>query len=179
MISLSAVFYLIVIMFAMIGAMRGWAKEIIVTLSAVLALFILAVLERYVPQAKQFFDIKNGVTYFWFHTAIILVLVFFGYQTPNIPKFSTTKFAREKLSDMLLGGGLGALNGVIIAGSIWYFLDQVHYPFGKFMIPPRTDLPGFDSFKSLLPLLVPRWLGIPMIFFVVILFTIFVLVVII
>lgn len=177
MISLPAVFYLLMILFAVIGAMRGWAKEILVTFSAILALFILAVLERYVPQAKEFLDIKNGISYFWTRTAVIVALIFFGYQTPNIPKFSASKFAREKLSDMLLGFVLGALNGFLIVGSIWYFLDQAHYPFNKYLVAPRADLPGFEAVKSLLPLLAPRWLGIPAIFFAVILFAVFVLVV--
>ena len=38
MISLAVVFWMYVILFAIIGGMRGWAKEILVTFSVILAL---------------------------------------------------------------------------------------------------------------------------------------------
>ncbi|MFZ5810237.1 MAG: hypothetical protein ACOY16_13215 [Chloroflexota bacterium] len=177
MISLPAAFWLLVVLFAVIGAMRGWAKELLVTFSGILALFILAVLERYVPPVRAFLDVKNGTPVFWTRTIILLVLVFFGYQTPNLPKFSGAKFARERLSDLLLGLVLGAANGFLIVGTIWYFLEQSGYPFPKYIIPPKPDLPGYEAAKDLIPMLAPRWLGIPAIFFAVILFALFVLVV--
>ena len=49
MVSLNFFFFCFLILFAIIGAMRGWAKEMLVTFSAILALFIITVLEAYVP----------------------------------------------------------------------------------------------------------------------------------
>lgn len=177
MISLPAAFWMLVILFGVIGAMRGWAKELLVTFSAILALFILAVLERYVPPVRAFLDVKNGTPVFWTKTIILIALVFFGYQTPNLPKFAGAKFARERLSDLLLGLVLGSLNGFLIVGTIWFFLEQSGYPFSKYIIAPSPQYPGFEAAKDLIPLLAPRWLGIPTIFFAVILFALFVLVV--
>ena len=49
MISLSVLFWIYVIMFALIGAMRGWAKEVLVTSGVIVALFLVTILETFVP----------------------------------------------------------------------------------------------------------------------------------
>ncbi len=49
MVSLIVVFWMYVILFAIIGAMRGWARELLVAFSVILALFIISVLENFVP----------------------------------------------------------------------------------------------------------------------------------
>ncbi len=49
MISLDVIFWMFVVLFAIIGLMRGWAKELLVTFAVILALFIITVLENYVP----------------------------------------------------------------------------------------------------------------------------------
>lgn len=48
MLSLTFVFYLFVFVLAVIGIMRGWAKETLVIISTILALFIIFVFENYV-----------------------------------------------------------------------------------------------------------------------------------
>jgi len=53
MISLLYVFFIFVAFMAIIGAVRGWAKETLVLFSALLALFIIVVLDQYVPVYKQ------------------------------------------------------------------------------------------------------------------------------
>jgi len=49
MVSLIVVFWMYVILFATIGAMRGWARELLVAFSVILALFITSVVENFVP----------------------------------------------------------------------------------------------------------------------------------
>lgn len=177
MMSLASVFWLFVFLFAMIGAMRGWAKELLVTFSVIIALFILSVLEKYVPPIKVYFSSANSVQVFWTRVIMLLVLVFFGYQTPNITKFAGNRFARERLSDTLLGLVIGAVNGFLLIGSLWYFIEQSNYPYPNFVSPPDTTTAIGVSAKELLPYLAPRWLGIPTIFFAVALFSLFVLMV--
>jgi len=53
MISLVYVFYIFVGLAAVIGAVRGWAKETLVLISALLALFIIFVFESYVGVYQQ------------------------------------------------------------------------------------------------------------------------------
>ena len=48
MISLVVLFGIFIVLFAVIGAMRGWAKELLVTSAVVLGLFLNAILETYI-----------------------------------------------------------------------------------------------------------------------------------
>ena len=56
MVSLSVLFYIFIFIFALIGAIRGWAKEVTATFSAVLALFILTVMQNYIPAVKSYLE---------------------------------------------------------------------------------------------------------------------------
>ena len=49
MISLSVLFWMYLLLFGVIGALRGWAKEILVLFSLFLALFLDAIVMKYVP----------------------------------------------------------------------------------------------------------------------------------
>jgi len=167
MMTLTFTFWLFVALFAVIGTMRGWAKELLVTASAILSIFVLSVLERYVPPVRDFLALPNGAPEFWMRTGVMVFLVFFGYQTPNIQKIAGAKFAREKLSDSLLGLFLGAVNGFLIVGAIWYFMHQSGYPFPKYISAPTADNPMSAPALRLIPYLAPNWLGIPVIYFVV------------
>jgi lysylphosphatidylglycerol synthetase-like protein (DUF2156 family) len=177
MVYLNFIFYCFVILFAIIGAMRGWAKEMMVTASAVLALFIITVLETYVKGLSQTFATQGSTAQFWMRVSILLILTFFGYQTPNIPRIGGDRFARERLQDSLLGIFLGALNGYLIIGSIWYFLSQANYQAISYIIPPDPNsIPGAAAIK-LLAWMAPAWLGVPFIYFAIALSFIFVIVV--
>jgi len=171
MITLTFAFWLLVVIFAIIGMTRGWAKELLVTFSVVLSLFFIEVTSRYVPPIRSFFAPPNDSTEFWVQTVIITVLVFFGYQSPNIAKFANaSRFARERLADSLLGLFLGAVNGFLIFGSIWYFMIESEYPFSRYITPPQPE-------PSILAYLPPVWLGIPTIYFAMAVAFLFVLVV--
>jgi uncharacterized membrane protein required for colicin V production len=177
MVYLNFIFICFVILFAVIGAMRGWAKEMMVTASAVLALFIITVLETYVKGLTQSFAEPGSTSQFWMRVAIISILAFFGYQTPNLPKIGGDRFARERFQDSLLGVFLGALNGYLIMGSIWYFLDQANYQAIQYIIPPDAGTPQGQAAIKLLAYMAPAWLGVPLIYFAMALVFIFVIVV--
>jgi Colicin V production protein len=177
MVYLNFIFFCFVIIFAIIGAMRGWAKEMLVTASAILALFIITVLETYVKGLTQTFAEPGSTGQFWMRVAIIILLTFFGYQTPNIPRIGGERFARERLQDSLLGIFLGALNGYLIIGSLWYFLSEANYQAISYIIPPDPNsVPGQAAIK-LLTWMAPAWLGVPFIYFAIALAFVFVVVV--
>jgi lysylphosphatidylglycerol synthetase-like protein (DUF2156 family) len=177
MVYLNFIFYCFVILFAVIGAMRGWAKEMMVTASAVLALFIITVLETYVKGIKQTFAEPGSAGQFWMRVAIIVILAFFGYQTPNFPRIGGDRFARERLQDSLLGIFLGALNGYLIIGSIWYYLSQANYQALTYIVPPDPSSVMGQAAIKLLAFMAPSWMGVPFIYFAVALSFIFVVVV--
>jgi len=178
MVSLAVLFYIFIGLFTVIGAVRGWAKEILVTSSIILAMFIIFVLENYVPYVKDFF--ASGTpesevipkSQFWVRIIILGFLSFFGYQTPNIGRIAGARFAREKLQDTLLGLFLGALNGYLLVGTVWAFLHQSNYPFDWVVTPLPEDAANIVQY------LPPQYLmKQPTIFFAVGLVFIFILVV--
>ncbi len=173
MISLTFAFWMLVVLFGIIGAMRGWAKELLVAFSVILALAFNRLLERYIPLVNTL--PQDGTALFWIRTIIVVVLVFFGYQTVVLPRFAS-KAAREKLQDSLLGFVLGSLNGYLVVGTIWFYLHQANYPF-NYITPPQQGTAMGAAALSLLPWLAPHLLGEPTIYFAVILAFIFVLVV--
>jgi len=177
MVYLNFIFFCFVILFAIIGAMRGWAKEMMVTASAILAIFIIVVLETYVKGLSQTFAEPGSTGQFWMRVAIIVLLTFFGYQTPNLPKIGGERFARERVQDSLLGIFLGALNGYLIVGSIWFFLADANYQAISYIIPPDPNsVPGQAAIK-LLAWMAPAWLNVPFIYFAIALAFVFVIVV--
>jgi lysylphosphatidylglycerol synthetase-like protein (DUF2156 family) len=177
MVYINFLFICFVILFAVIGAMRGWAKEMMVTASVMLALFIIVVLETYVKGLSESFAEPGSTSQFWLRVAIIIVLAFFGYQTPNLPRVGGERFARERLQDSLLGIFLGALNGYLIVGSIWYFLSEANYQAISYIIPPDPNtIPGQAALK-LIGWMAPAWLGVPFIYFAIALSFVFVMVV--
>lgn len=166
MVQLNVLFWFFVIQFAAIGMMRGWAKELLVTFAAILALFIIQVLEIFVPFIKEM-AAQPGTTIFWLRALILIGLVLFGYQSPNIPRLAGSgRFARERFQDALLGVLLGALNGYIIFGSLWYYLDNAGYPFPIITAPDMTGAAG-EATQRLLNAFAPHLLGTPQIYFAV------------
>ena len=149
MMTLTAVFWMYVLLFGVIGAFRGWAKELLVIFSILLAIAIDTVLLTYVDSVRIIMTSKPGITQFALRSGLLLTMTYFGYQTPNLPAFASGKFAREKLQDLLLGLALGLINGYFIAGSLWYYMDKAQYPL------PYVTAPAARTCAE------PRWQSSP------------------
>ncbi len=174
MISLTAFFWIFVILFAFIGALRGWAKEIMVTFGVILAIFLISVLEQFIPFMQQ--DMKP-ISRLWLRSIILFLLVFFAYQGPNIPRLAETgRFAREKLRDMLVGIVIGALNGYLIAGTAWHFMHQAGYPV-DFITSPDFSTKAGEAAARLIEILPPIWLQPPLLYIAVAVAFVFVIIV--
>jgi len=179
MVNIFFLFWLLVFIFASIGMMRGWAKELLVTFSIILALFLLSLLERYIPFVRMIVESKEDVYVkytLWVRIVIVVLIAFFGYQAPLLQRFvGTGKLNRERFQDALLGLFIGFANGFLIVGTLWYYLDQAKYPY-----PHLISLPSGEqraAIERLVTFLPPRWLGIPGIYFAVAVAFVFVLIV--
>ena len=64
MVSLTVLFGLSIVLFGIIGALRGWAKELLVTSAIVLGLFINAILETYVEPYRTSLALQSASTQF-------------------------------------------------------------------------------------------------------------------
>jgi uncharacterized membrane protein required for colicin V production len=173
MMSIVYVFWMYVVLFAVIGAMRGWAKELLVSFSVILALTTNHVLKKYIPIVSALPEDSSSL--FWIRAMIVLTLVYFGYQTVISIARLASRAARERLQDTLFGIFMGGINGYLVAGTILFYLHQAKYPFQNIVSAPTGDV--LTSVQNLMNWMPPHLLGEPGIYFAVLLAFIFVLVV--
>jgi hypothetical protein len=177
LVSILVVFYMFMILFAIIGAMRGWAKELLVGFSVILAMALIAILETLIPVVRDFLT-RDPIIRFWSRTIIVTLLVFFGYQSPKLSQFSKAGNRRDQIQDVLLGLILGLISGFLIVGSLWSYMVTADYPFAPFITAPQSGQPLGDAALRIVNYLPPVWLGkVPNIFIAVVFAFIFVIVV--
>lgn len=147
MLSLGTLFWLMVLFFGIIGSLRGWTREVIATSGLILSLFAinqfgnlflgLAPTGGAVPPERQRF----------YYLAILhLVIAFFSYQGPAFAgsRFGERLRVRDNFQDKLLGLIVGALNGYLIVGSLWSFLEYRVQPTGDWIRLPLGETYPFD-----------------------------------
>ena len=164
MISLYFAFWMFIAFFAIVGAMRGWAAELLVSFSAVLSIFIIIILREF-----QFIQILEPKTSFWVQSGLILLFAFFGYQTPRFSAIGRAKVARERVQDTVMGILVGGANGYLIMGSLWHYLIQINYQLSEkfnYIIAPDGSELGLKTIQ-LIESLPPVWLVTPWIYFAV------------
>lgn len=166
MMQLNLLFFLLVVVFGLVGYARGWTKEIISTAGIVLALFaihnfddVLRSMVNADPPAGQAVTqavIANRQSLFWLQSALFAVVVFFAYQTralvgEDVRRGQGRPDRRDRDRDgqnddfqvRIMGFIFGLLNGYLIWGSLWYFMDKAGYPLAPYVNPPPV---GSDSF---------------------------------
>lgn len=159
MASFTFIIWFLIILAAVIGAMRGWSKELLVMWAGVLALFIIQVAEKHIVYISVLVEIPENQ--FWFRTGVMALMVFFGYETPRISYFTAVTH-REKLEDSLLGLFFGGVNGWLFFGSVWSFLHKVDYLIGtrdifeKLFVPPVAGKAIGDAALKLLSNMPPE-----------------------
>ena len=174
MISLTVLFGLLVIIFGIIGAMRGWAKELLVTSAIVLGLFLNSILASYIQPYQTLMVTAPPGTVLSMQAGVLLLLAFFGYQTPKIQALQP-KLVRERFEEILLGGFMGLLNGFLLVGSIWFYLHQTGYATTDLVIAPEGELA--EQIEGLMAYMPPSLLPIPHVFFAVGVVFVFIIVV--
>jgi len=174
MMSLVYVMWMYVVLFGIIGMLRGWAKELLVAFSVIVALTFNHVLRKYVPMVQQLSDDSGSL--FWVSSLVLLALVFFGYQTVALIPHLQSKATRERLQDSLFGIIVGGINGYLVSGSVLFYLAQTKYlALPDVVIPPTQDMAG--ALQSMMAYMPPHLLGEPAIYFAVLLCFVFVIVV--
>ena len=132
------------------------------------------VLRRYIPLAQRLPETDESL--FWVRTLILLVLVYFGYQTVISISHLASRAARERLQDSLFGAIMGALNGYLIVGTILFYLHIADYPFPEVISKP-ADPTLLQTVNQMMLYMPPQLLGEPGIYFAIIVAFVFVLVV--
>ncbi|MBZ0299999.1 MAG: CvpA family protein [Anaerolineae bacterium] len=149
MIELSAVLVMMTIFFGVIGFLRGWNKELIAMAGIILGLFALFQFDNLLRGA-----ILRGVALdqvFLIQAGLFIFIVFFAYQTRALD--SSRRDGRSNLQESFLGALVGAINGYLVWGSLWYFMDINNYPLAPSVIAPSPGSPS-DQALQWLPLVV-------------------------
>lgn len=146
MIQLSSFLWFSIGLFGLIGALRGFNKEMIALGGVILGLFTIVQFDSFFEQVGA----GSGQSQVFYLKSIFLIAIaFFAYQTPT-ERF-IKKSSRDQWQTRILGSLLGGFNGYLIFGSLWYFMDQLEYP-----LDPNVTAPSLESSSAdmvdLLPL---------------------------
>ncbi|MCD4685409.1 MAG: CvpA family protein [Anaerolineae bacterium] len=138
---------MMMLMFGTIGYMRGYTKELVATSGIVLALFTLKQFETLITD-----PLTSGAPHskFWFQAIILGLFAFFSYQTP-VKTFASLP-DRKGVQDGVLGGLVGSFNGYLLFGSLWWYMDQLGYPFSPNVIDPVGPTTTSADVAEILPL---------------------------
>ncbi len=156
--ALELVWFALIVVFALVGVVRGYPKELGVTTSILVALLVLT---EWGEDMLLSLDAGVGgllgasflngpysnLTQSLFYLGLFISMVFISYHG------ETLTFRGDPPPGPLgvvMNLANGAVNGYLISGTIWYYLDRFDYPirFLGLFSPPLTDLA-----KALLPFL--------------------------
>lgn len=153
MISLGTLFWLMIILFGIVGSLRGWTKEVIATSGLVLSLFALnQFASTLIGLLGGSLDPANpAITplarqHFYILALTHLVIAFFSYQGPAFAgsRVRDRLRVRDSVQDKVLGSIVGGLNGYLIVGTLWAFLEyQARSPANWVRLDPGVPYP-FD-----------------------------------
>jgi uncharacterized membrane protein required for colicin V production len=122
-------FLMLVLIFAVVGIVRGYHRELGVTTMLLLALFLIEFIED--KFGTQFTKViafvagsdatqqKTVTALLW--VAFLVVMAFISYQGQTL---SFPGAGRGPLLGLLVG----LLNGYLFAGSLWYYLERGGWP---------------------------------------------------
>lgn len=153
MIELNILVWVLSAFFGYVGALRGWTKEVISMAGVVLGLFALYRFDVLIRQTL-FVALPNDQK-FYLQTIIFLLIVFFAYQTRALVGGDASRArgdsGRDPLQTKVLGAIVGFINGYLIGGTIWYFLDINRLPNGQYPLFPYVvaPLPNTASAQAL------------------------------
>ena len=155
MLELVTLVWVFVGVFAIVGVGRGWTKEIIAMAGITLGLFALhhfdaAIRDQLLAQSSA--QLKFAV-----QTAIMLMMAFFAYQTRALigsearpaSDAADDSSGRDALQSKVLGGIVGALNGYLVSGSVWYFMHINDYPLAPYIEAPADGSLSFSTLGNL------------------------------
>lgn len=196
MISLTTTFWIMVLLFGLVGMMRGWTREVIAAAAIILALFTI---NQFAITMFGFLGFDNNVIpppevrrqEFYIMSAILLLIAFFGYQGPTLAssRLSDRLRIRDNFQDKVLGFLGGSINGYLVVGSIWSFLEfrvvaasdwvryppDIPYPFNpEIIVRPAPELAGIIEFLPI-PVLTASPYILPLLLVVIFLFVLVVL----
>jgi len=155
---IEVVFGILVFIFALIGLGRGFLRELGTTTVMMVLLFFLSRFEGYLDRGmlKGIAALNSSVTTQEAVGTQCAVLVFVIVGTAFVSYHGETlAFSGEMpmgVQRVLLSLLVGALNGYLIVGSVWYYMDKFGYPIRWLGFTPQQLTPLARTVIEYLPL---------------------------
>ncbi|PJF44179.1 MAG: hypothetical protein CUN55_05355 [Phototrophicales bacterium] len=150
MIELSAFLWFNILLFGVIGYMRGFSKEFVALAGIILALFVLVEFESFFETLGRG---SGSEQIFYVKALFLLVVTFFAYETPpervTPSKRRGRSDNRDAWQNRILGVLLGGFNAYLVFGSLWYFMDQLAYPLSPSVSTPPPDSASAEMVSAL------------------------------
>ncbi|MCW5874555.1 MAG: CvpA family protein [Anaerolineales bacterium] len=143
MITFNALLWMFVGMFTVMGFMRGFKREVLITMSVVGGVFAIIVMDMIYPVSGGD-DIQ-----FIVRGSILLVFIIVAYHERRLQQFSDG-MVKHHWRNKALGAVLGGANGFFIVTAFLYYLSKYNYPFA-FVTPAGVEL------SALLEYSIPVW----------------------
>lgn len=151
MLELATLVWVFVLVFAAVGLGRGWTKEVIAMAGIMLGLFALHQFDGAIRD--QLLANSSAQLKFVIQSAILLLITFFAYQTRALmggrAADAPDERGRDATQSKALGGIVGALNGYLVSGSIWYFMHINDYPLSPYIEAPAADTLSLGTVSNL------------------------------
>jgi hypothetical protein len=145
MVQLSSMMWILAAFFGIVGFMRGWNREVIALAGILLSMFALFQFDALI-RGTILLSFSYGQTFF-IQMAAFLTVVFFAYRNRSfVPEQRTGSLGFQS---GFLGGIVGCLNGYLIGGTLWYFLDINEYPLAPYVMAPGVDSPAAHSLGTI------------------------------
>ncbi len=123
------IFLTVFVIFGVIGVIRGYGRELGVTMMLFIVLFVLEFIdERYRAQFTRLITIFTGpaeatqtAARGLIYCAVLIIVVYISYEG------ETLSFPGKR-GRIFFDLGSGLLNGYLFAGSLWYYLRMANWP---------------------------------------------------
>jgi hypothetical protein len=91
---------------------------------------------------------------FYIQAALFIAIIFFAYHTRALgetPRSSGggRREERDEMQSRALGGIVGFINGYLIGGTLWYFLDVSAYPLAPLVVAPTAGTASAEAVRNL------------------------------
>jgi hypothetical protein len=156
---------ILTLLFAAVGMVRGFLKELGVTIVLIATLFgldrVIPLLEQLIREDKLPFlfkpftgnpatDQPTNLLLMVIFQGLVLLAVFIAYQGETLAyEGSNPKFPMN----VLLGALVGGVNGYLATGTLWWILDHYKYPVAETVVKlPLTEFAQGVVNNGLLPL---------------------------
>jgi len=160
-------FFIVLGIFALIGAVRGVSRELGVTLMLLIGLMVLLLIDEYLlDNIYSFLNVLfPGNTALQMsivaliNTAFMIIIAYISYEGRTI-SFSSVPLLSDFVKSSGGSGGTflgflaGTVNGYLLAGTIWYYLACADRPLSN-ISAPFSDL--YYAISAILPPNIFEW----------------------